>query len=70
MEPKPRIYSEEVKSLASIPKRYEKIKRPAKVTVKTRMRDGKSAIYIGEGMLARAFCHEIDHLNGKLFLDL
>lgn len=43
--------------------------RPEKVTVKALDRDGKERIYEGEGLLARAFCHEIDHLDGVLFVD-
>ncbi|MDR1905528.1 MAG: peptide deformylase, partial [Clostridiales bacterium] len=54
----------------SIPGRYESTKRPEKVTVRTYLRDGSVAEYRGERMLARAFCHEIDHLDGKLFIDI
>ncbi|MDR2091338.1 MAG: peptide deformylase [Clostridiales bacterium] len=53
----------------SIPKNYQKTKRPNKVTVRTNTRDGGVAEYTGEGMLARAFCHEIDHMDGILFID-
>lgn len=41
--------------------------RPEKVTVKALDRNGNEIILSGEGLLARAFCHEIDHLNGILF---
>ena len=41
--------------------------RPEKVTVKALDRSGKEIVLEGEGLLARAFCHEIDHLDGILF---
>ncbi|MDR1940130.1 MAG: peptide deformylase [Clostridiales bacterium] len=53
----------------SIPKLYERTKRPQRVTVGTYLRDGSAAEYEGTGMLARAFCHEIDHMDGILFVD-
>lgn len=43
--------------------------RPEKVKVKALNRDGEEKEYEGEGLLARAFCHEIDHLDGVLFID-
>ena len=42
--------------------------RPLYVTVRAQDATGKSYEMRGEGLLARAFCHEIDHLNGVLFL--
>jgi peptide deformylase len=70
----PVILSEEGEAFAdegclSIPKHYERTKRPQKVTVRSNRRDGSTVEYTGTGMLARAFCHEIDHLDGKLFID-
>ncbi len=44
-------------------------KRPMKVTVKAQNRKGESFEITGEGLLARALCHEIDHLNGILYKD-
>lgn len=41
--------------------------RPMNVTVKATDRNGEEFIIKGSGLLARAFCHEIDHLDGKLF---
>ena len=52
----------------SIPSFREKVKRPAKATVRALDRHGKEFTLTGEGLLARAFCHETDHLNGRLFL--
>ncbi|MBR6702622.1 MAG: peptide deformylase [Clostridia bacterium] len=43
--------------------------RPATVRVKAQDRDGKWCVYKGEGLKARCFCHEIDHLDGILFTD-
>ena len=43
--------------------------RPRFVRVKGLGRDGVERVYEGEGLLARAFCHEIDHIDGKLFVD-
>lgn len=53
----------------SIPGQSGITKRPMKVTVKAQDRNGKSFEVSGEGLLARAFCHEIDHLNGILYKD-
>ena len=46
-----------------------KVKRPMKVTVKAQDRYGYEFIITGEKYLARCLCHEIDHLNGVLFID-
>jgi len=43
--------------------------RPAQVTVKGLDAGGREVELTGEGLLARAFCHEIDHVNGLLFVD-
>lgn len=53
----------------SIPGISEEIVRPAKVRVKALNRHGEEFIIEGEDLLARALCHEIDHLNGILFID-
>src|ERR1051325_4948378 len=52
----------------SVPGFRETINRPAKATVRALDAKGKEFTMSGEGLLARAFCHETDHLNGKLFL--
>jgi peptide deformylase len=44
-------------------------RRPARVTVKGRDKDGKERVYTATELLARAFCHEIDHIDGLLFVD-
>lgn len=53
----------------SLPNRHGRTQRPAKVTVKAQDRDGKWHIYAGEGLNARCFCHELDHLDGVLYID-
>ena len=53
----------------SIPERWGRTVRPQHVTVRATDRQGKLFEVSGSGLLARAFCHEIDHLDGKLFID-
>lgn len=53
----------------SVPNRRGKVRRPYKVKVKAQDINGNEFIEEGEELLARAFCHEIDHLNGVLFID-
>ena len=53
----------------SVPGVYGEVERPQKVTVEAFDRYGKKFTIDGEDLLARAFCHEIEHLSGKLFLD-
>lgn len=60
---------EEVEGCLSVPGRNGITKRPMKVTVKAQNRDGNWCVYQGEGLKARCFCHEIDHLDGILFTD-
>ncbi len=60
---------EEAEGCLSCPGDYGKTRRPMKVTVKAQDRNGNTFTISGEGLKARAFCHEIDHLNGILFLD-
>lgn len=53
----------------SVPNVWGEVERPNKVKVKAQDRDGKWFTIEGEELLARAFCHECDHLDGKLFVD-
>ncbi len=53
----------------SIPDIYEEVERPAKVRVRYLDRDGTPQEMEAEGLLATAVQHEIDHLNGVLFVD-
>lgn len=54
----------------SVPDEYGIVRRPMKVKVRAQDRDGEWFEYEGEGLTARCFCHEIDHLNGILFTDV
>ncbi|EJL49191.1 peptide deformylase [Rhizobium sp. CF122] len=53
----------------SIPDYYAEVERPAAVTVKYLDRDGKEQTVQADGLLATCLQHEIDHLNGVLFID-
>lgn len=54
----------------SFPRKYGDVKRPNKVTVRAFDRHGKQFEITGQELLARALCHETDHLDGKVFIDL
>jgi len=60
---------EEAEGCLSVPGKWGITHRPAYVKVRAMNRHGKTVEYEGEGLLARAFCHELDHLDGKLFID-
>lgn len=53
----------------SIPDYYAEVERPAAITVKSLGRDGKEQLTEADGLLATCLQHEIDHLNGVLFID-
>ena len=53
----------------SIPDYYAEVERPASVRVKYLDRDGKEQEMLAEGLMATCLQHEIDHLNGVLFID-
>ena len=53
----------------SVARLYGDVPRPAEVLVRARDLSGRKIKLRAEGMAARALCHEIDHLNGKLFVD-
>lgn len=59
----------DVEGCLSIPGTQGEVKRPQKVTVKALNEKGEEVVIEGEDLLARAFCHEIDHLDGILFVD-
>ncbi len=54
----------------SVPGRWGITKRPMHVTVRALDRHGKTFDVTGSGLLAKALCHEIDHLDGKLYIDI
>ena len=53
----------------SVPDITEKVSRPYRVRVKGLNLEGRETSVEGEDILARALCHEIDHLDGKLFIE-
>ena len=53
----------------SVPKYYGTPMRPARVTVKGLDLEGRERVHTATELLARAFCHEIDHIDGMLFVD-
>lgn len=53
----------------SLPGETREVARPERVKVKGLNRHGEEVFIEGTGLLARALCHEIDHLNGILFID-
>ena len=53
----------------SVPTLYGKVPRPAKARIKALLEDGKEVNIKTEGFLTRTILHEIDHLNGILFID-
>ena len=53
----------------SLPNKWAIVKRPNHVKVRAQTRTGAWRMFEGEGLKARAFCHEIDHLDGCLFVD-
>ncbi len=60
---------QETEGCLSLPGNYKTTNRPLKVKVRAQDRFGQTFTVEGEGLLARAFCHEIDHLDGVLFID-
>lgn len=59
----------EIEGCLSLPHKWGITDRPMKVTVRALDRHGKEFTVSGEELLARALCHELDHLDGKLFTD-
>ena len=60
---------EEDEGCLSFPGEYGVTRRPMYVKVKAQDRNGNNIIIEGEGLKARAFCHEIDHLDGIVYKD-
>lgn len=59
----------DVEGCLSVPGKCGYVVRPEKVTVTALNRDGEKITVSGEGLLAKAFCHELDHLDGIVFVD-
>jgi len=53
----------------SFPGLYQMIERPTKITIKSVNLDGKEYYFDAQGLVARVILHEIDHLDGVLFID-
>lgn len=61
---------EEVEGCLSNPGRAGVVRRPKSVTLRATDRHGKEYEIVGTELLARAICHECDHLDGKLYTDI
>ncbi len=73
INPKIIAYSGEQESAEgclSVPGRWGLTKRPNAVTVRALNRKGETVEITGKGLLAKCFCHELDHLDGKLYTDI
>ncbi len=53
----------------SVPNEQGKVDRPERVTITAKNEKGEDIEITGEGFLARAICHELDHLDGVLYID-
>ena len=60
---------EEIEACLSVPDKYGLVKRPAWVKVRATDRNGNVYEAEGDGLMARCFCHELDHLDGTLYID-
>ncbi len=70
----PKIIKEEGKQTVdegclSFPNKFAKVVRPKKVVVEALDKEGKKIKIEAEGLFAQAISHEVDHLNGELFID-
>ena len=54
----------------SVPGMSGQVTRPDHVKVKALNEDMEEVVYEGEGLLSRAFCHELDHLDGHMYTEL
>ena len=61
--------NEDEEGCLSVPNRHGIVARPNQITVKFQDRFGYDMIITGENLFARCVCHEVDHLNGILFVD-
>jgi peptide deformylase len=59
----------DVEGCLSVPGRSGTVKRPEKVKIKYKDINGEDKVLEGKGLLARVICHEIDHLDGILYID-
>ena len=72
----PKVVKKSFKKIAieegclSIPKVFGIVKRPKKVTIEAQTAEGKTIKFQDDGWISRVCQHEIDHINGKLIIDL
>lgn len=59
----------EIEGCLSFPDVWGKVRRPLNVTVTAWNEDGEPIIIEGEGLMAKCLCHELDHLDGIVFID-
>lgn len=59
----------DVEGCLSLPGEQGEVERPEKVTVRALNENGEEVTYNAEDLFARAVCHELDHLDGVLFVD-
>ncbi len=59
----------DVEGCLSVPGRSGTVKRPERVKINYKDIEGQEQVIEGTGLLARAICHEIDHLDGILYID-
>lgn len=59
----------EIEGCLSVPGKSGLVERPQWVKIKGLDRHGKEVVHEGRGLLAKAFCHETDHLDGVLYID-
>ena len=53
----------------SFPNKFAKVERPEQITIEALNINGEKIKHTGKGLLAQAIAHEIDHLNGEVFID-
>lgn len=63
------VYVEDMEGCLSVPQKYGKVRRYQKIKVRGLDLNGKKIEIKAEGLLARILQHEIDHMNGKLFIE-
>ena len=59
----------DVEGCLSVPGEQGEVERPEKLTVRSLNENGEEVTYEAEDLFARAVCHELDHLDGVLFVD-
>lgn len=64
-----RRVTEEEEGCLSLPETWDIVARPSKVTIKAQDESGGKFKVTAKGLLARLFQHEVDHLQGTLFID-